>query len=273
MIVQHCPSCRESRLQTGDGDIPLDLSTATRIACEGEVVHIETISEKSHRKAPDEDRDQGESARALVSHPAIDRPTPPALRRKILARDGYRCRHCGKRGRLHAHHLELRSQNGPTVESNLAPLCDRCHGLVHDGLLFVTGDPEDELVFRDTRGEIIEVARPPLGCGALLLSLRSGGGKEFFGEDPGPEPDIARVDAGTPADSASAEGDANCKDSARAESRSENGPEGSTAVCQEQANLPPRIEDIPAAVSRKWWRKNRHFFKCTGVGRNTIAER
>jgi len=226
VIVRHCPSCRASRLQTDDGDVPIDESTTTRLACEGEVVHVEPepIEREPGEKesgTPDKSRGGESSTRPVASRPAIDRPTPPALRRKILARDGYRCRHCQRSGRLHVHHVEYRSQGGSSVEGNLAALCDRCHGLVHDDLLFITGEPEGELVFRNARGEVVDAAGPRPGGGALLDSLRSRRGETFFGEGQRArkeEPDVARTDASTP------------EVSARAESRSENGPVDSTAA-------------------------------------------
>ena len=63
--------------------------------------------------------------------------TPPWLRAKVLARDGHACKNCGSRRALHAHHVVWRSQGGPTVLDNLQTLCNRCHGLVHDGFLEV----------------------------------------------------------------------------------------------------------------------------------------
>jgi hypothetical protein len=66
-----------------------------------------------------------------------DAETSPGLRRKVFARDGHRCRHCGSRRDLHAHHVVWRSRGGPTTLANLVTLCRRCHGLVHDGLLDV----------------------------------------------------------------------------------------------------------------------------------------
>lgn len=50
------------------------------------------------------------------------------LRLEILARDGYRCRSCGKAGRLEVDHIVPISRRGdPWDPSNLQALCRSCH--------------------------------------------------------------------------------------------------------------------------------------------------
>ena len=63
------------------------------------------------------------------------------LRRRVLAREGHRCASCGSRRSLMIHHVVWASRGGPTVPVNLVTLCARCHALVHDELLFVSGVP------------------------------------------------------------------------------------------------------------------------------------
>ena len=51
------------------------------------------------------------------------------VRRAVLERDGYRCRDCGKAGRLEVHH-EVPVWKGPAlayVRGNLRTLCRTCH--------------------------------------------------------------------------------------------------------------------------------------------------
>jgi hypothetical protein len=66
-----------------------------------------------------------------------DSVVAPPLRRKVLARDGHRCRHCGSRRSLHVHHVRWRSKGGATALPNLVTVCAKCHGLVHAGMLDV----------------------------------------------------------------------------------------------------------------------------------------
>ncbi len=55
----------------------------------------------------------------------------PALRYKILVRDGYRCRACGfgveSGAHLHIDHIQPISKNGVTEEGNLQALCSTCN--------------------------------------------------------------------------------------------------------------------------------------------------
>ena len=50
------------------------------------------------------------------------------LRRKTFERDGYRCRQCGKAGRLECDHIQAIVNGGAAWdESNLQTLCRACH--------------------------------------------------------------------------------------------------------------------------------------------------
>ncbi len=62
---------------------------------------------------------------------------PPRLRRAVLLRDGHRCvvPGCTNRLWLEVHHLVPRAAGGSNEAGNLATLCSRHHGLVHEGNL------------------------------------------------------------------------------------------------------------------------------------------
>src|SRR6186713_2927480 len=68
-------------------------------------------------------------------------PTPPALRRAILARDHRCCRVPGCRNAafVDLHHLHLRSEGGPNHPQNLITLCGAHHRAAHRGQLVVDG--------------------------------------------------------------------------------------------------------------------------------------
>ena len=82
----------------------------------------------------------------------VDRPTPDRMRQEVLVRDGRCCIHCGRRQDLWVHHMIWRSRGGSTTPANLVTLCDRCHGMVHDGLLRVDGHAPDHVRFTDRTG-------------------------------------------------------------------------------------------------------------------------
>lgn len=57
-------------------------------------------------------------------------------RRFVRARDGGKCRCCGKPG-AEMHHLKYRSHGGDHDPNNLALLCHRCHEDIHAHLIEV----------------------------------------------------------------------------------------------------------------------------------------
>ena len=64
-------------------------------------------------------------------------------REAVLVRDNYTCQCCGKKYvRLEVHHIIFRSLGGTDDEKNLITLCEKCHKLVHDGILILTKKPK-----------------------------------------------------------------------------------------------------------------------------------
>ncbi len=113
IVYQRCPDCRRSRVRTRDGFVEVD---------------------------PEEiERHEG-CAEPVV----VDGPTPPRLRRRILAREAGRCANptC-RNGADHCHHIVFRSRGGPTSSANEVAVCRTCHGLIHAGLLRVAGNADD----------------------------------------------------------------------------------------------------------------------------------
>lgn len=48
-------------------------------------------------------------------------------RTRALERDGWRCRQCGRAGRLEVHHRESLKDGGNHAQGNLVTLCRACH--------------------------------------------------------------------------------------------------------------------------------------------------
>ena len=64
-------------------------------------------------------------------------------REAVLHRDNYTCQCCGKKHvRLEVHHILFRSMGGTDDEKNLITLCEKCHKMVHDGILILTIKPK-----------------------------------------------------------------------------------------------------------------------------------
>ena len=52
------------------------------------------------------------------------------IRKRVYARDGYRCAYCGKKGKLHAHHIIPVRISHDNSMSNLVSLCNKCHKIL-----------------------------------------------------------------------------------------------------------------------------------------------
>ena len=133
-------------IATEEGDLPVDAATVAGLDCTSDSVEI-------------------------------DQPTPPKMRREVLARDGYRCSACGGRGMLAAHHIRFRSHGGPTVPSNLTTLCIWCHGLVHANFLLCQGTAPRGLEFRRADGTLLPRFQPggvPLPGPRIELEVAGG---------------------------------------------------------------------------------------------------
>jgi len=155
VVVDHDPTTGTSSLRTSEGPVPLKESTAAMITCDAQVV------------LANGQRMTGAGAVPLPG--GLDKPTPPGLRRQIKARDAGRCKICGSRLGLMAHHIIFRSQGGDTAAQNLVLLCFRCHSMVHEGLLRVEGQAPHALRFLDEQGRDLRKPQPGLAAGGLVI--------------------------------------------------------------------------------------------------------
>ena len=77
-------------------------------------------------------------------------------REAVLHRDNYTCQCCGKKHvKLEVHHIIFRSMGGTDDEKNLITLCEKCHKLVHDGILVLTKKPKKLRLKHATQMSII----------------------------------------------------------------------------------------------------------------------
>jgi hypothetical protein len=107
IVVHQCEDCGRTAVQTSRGAKRVGTATAEAMHCDALV----------HR--PDEPN------RATI---------PPTVRRKVMARDGYRCRTpgCGAARFLEVHHVVPRAEGGSNKPDNLVTLCSACHRLSHE---------------------------------------------------------------------------------------------------------------------------------------------
>jgi HNH endonuclease len=134
ILFKVCSKCREAKLMTDEGpvDVPIE--------------HVERVEETAKKVVikPEEEGAGGEEG------PAIDRPTPPALREKVLLRGGLVCANpfCRRRLDLQVDHLMERAKGGRTDLTNLHPLCKGCHSLKTMGLLDLQKDEDGNLAVK-----------------------------------------------------------------------------------------------------------------------------
>ncbi len=114
--------------------------------------------------------------------PRATQTIPPALRRKVLRRDG----HCKVPGCRHAtfvdlHHVQPRSEGGQQDADGLIVLGSAHHRSVHSGQLCISGRVSNGLEFRHADGSPYgDVGSPRLAaaCELVFRGLRNLGFRE-----------------------------------------------------------------------------------------------
>lgn len=76
----------------------------------------------------------------------------------VDARDQRRCRCCGRREKLHHHHLTFRSKGGQDTTQNLVTLDALCHALLHARQLWILGkDADTRLSFHIDEAAVVDL--------------------------------------------------------------------------------------------------------------------
>jgi 5-methylcytosine-specific restriction endonuclease McrA len=61
----------------------------------------------------------------------LSRDSYRELRRRVLARDAWKCQLCGARSNLDVRHIQFRSRGGENCEENLISVCTDSRRIVH----------------------------------------------------------------------------------------------------------------------------------------------
>jgi Holliday junction DNA helicase RuvB len=141
---------------TADGPVAIDLETALAVFRDADIEAVPAPPDADPPAPYEPEDDAHENDGPAVPPEMRDIATPPDLREKVLARDGYRCRPCLGTKNLTGHHKEFLQSGGRTHESNLHGACEDCHSLIHDGLLVVRGRIPDGLYFTDATGRNLD---------------------------------------------------------------------------------------------------------------------
>ncbi|MFT7618110.1 MAG: Holliday junction DNA helicase RuvB [Planctomycetota bacterium] len=145
IAIGHCSSCATTQVNSADGPIELSQSERELVLCDGEVVGDKNNS-----------------------------PTPPNIRKRILARDGHRCVHCHGGRDVQVHHIVFRQDGGGHELSNLASLCKHCHGLLHEGFLNIQGKAPHDLRITDRNGRPIDGSLKRCGPEVVIDATEGG---------------------------------------------------------------------------------------------------
>lgn len=146
IVVEHCPDCGRDTHPHGE----VSETVAQEAPCDAEVIDMRPGPARGH----------------------ATRTIPPAVRRAVFARDGWRCAvpGCCSRLWLHLHHWNPRARGGGHVEANLVTLCAAHHRAVHDGLIALERLADGRLVIThaDGRRRVGPPSFHPRGSGAPL---------------------------------------------------------------------------------------------------------
>ena len=177
VVYHRCSLCDAAWYETGDGPVGVAAGKVDRIESEAEVIHLDDgvtpivgvapivgvsqrddtprRSEAAHGK-----NDPRGSFISTINTPPVpkkerDRPNTPAIRQKVLTRDGNCCAvpGCENKGTLVSHHVKWRMHGGPTMVENEVCICQSCHSLAHEGLFSVKGSAPHGLEWFDTDGK------------------------------------------------------------------------------------------------------------------------
>ncbi|MBW2254849.1 MAG: HNH endonuclease [Deltaproteobacteria bacterium] len=148
IVLEHCPRCKH----TTAVDAEVSDTHVGTAACDGEVMEMRPGPQRGH----------------------VARTIPPATRRAVLHRDGYRCKvpGCTNRLWLDIHHTHERHRGGDHREERLITLCSTHHELVHDGLMavWIRGD---RVFFEFEDGRRVETALDPAAQGPTRTTVHT----------------------------------------------------------------------------------------------------
>ena len=88
---------------------------------------------------------QSSAAHARDARKRTERAEWAKVRRVVLARDGRRCRACGRRDGVEVHHVRFRSVGGRHTSANCCCLCTLCHADIHAYRLTLSGNADRKL--------------------------------------------------------------------------------------------------------------------------------
>jgi hypothetical protein len=150
-----CERCRQAHQQSAGERIEVDTEVVAMAECDAQRVGRAHVDAKA----------EGE-ARTASAPTRVTQSVPPAVRRRVIERDG---RKCGVPGCRHSqyldlHHVKPRAEGGDHDPELLITLCGVHHRAAHVGALVVTGGYSSGFVFRHADGRRYGEAVSPEKC-------------------------------------------------------------------------------------------------------------
>ena len=156
VVYHRCSECDRAWVETDEGPAGVPTERVTERETAAEVIRLDEPEERDVQP----DVPQGTPPISTPVTPQVprserDKPHTPQLREQVLSRDSRRCAvpGCGRRNDLQAHHVVWRSHGGRSEIGGEVAVCRACHGLIHEGLLKVTGTAPHGLVWLGPEGE------------------------------------------------------------------------------------------------------------------------
>jgi hypothetical protein len=165
VAVTRCDACNQVSIDAGGESHAVDEAAAEMMACDSQQIgnvgpHVGA--------APSSTPPGVKPARASQT-------VPPATRRRVIRRDGKRCRVDGCRNHryLDVHHVDPRNEGGGHDPERLLVLCGAHHQAAHRGTLCIDGNASRGFTFRHADGTpygealrpvAVDVARQAFGA-------------------------------------------------------------------------------------------------------------
>lgn len=177
-----CEQCGRGAQQAAGEMIPLESEVIEMASCDAQLIGSVDAAPPAalrHDSAHVSDADTGPQAKPARATQTI----PPAVRRRVMRRDGGRCVVPGCRNSrfIDVHHIHPRAEGGGHEPDGLVCLCGRHHRALHRGQIIVEGRVSTGLTFRHADGTVYGQTVSPLAADAyskLFQALRSMGFRE-----------------------------------------------------------------------------------------------
>ena len=166
-----CERCRQGK-QQGRGELVEVAPEVVEMAeCDGQHIgHVDPGSESSAHVGAHE-----QTMRSPAGPTRAKQTIPPALRRKVLRRDGGCCRVPGCRNAtfVDVHHLQPRSEGGTNTLENLVTLCGAHHRAIHAGKVVSEGTSSAALTFLHADGTVYGASPSPASADVRAKAYRA----------------------------------------------------------------------------------------------------